>query len=285
VERVGDLELTWGESLRWDDRRSRLYLVDCAAQTLHWLDGGEPPLHTVPMPSLPTGVVLTEGDEVVVCLGDGLHVVDADTGSVELLAPYPEGIAGRANDAGADAAGNLVTGTLNLAAGPGAAWWWSVRDGWRLLDDDIGNLNGPVHTELDGTSTLVLGDTVAGKVYAYPYDAAAGTVGPRRVLGDHAGLGGAPDGATADADGAVWSCVLRSGKLARLTSAGLDRVVDVPMANPSDVAFGGPDLDRLYVTAIAVDLGDGPPAQEASWLQVATGLGRGRPEHRLRLAG
>jgi sugar lactone lactonase YvrE len=286
VERVGDLELTWGESLRWDDRRSRLYLVDCAARTLHWLDGGVPPAATLPMPSMPTGVVLTEGDEVVVCLDDGLHVVDADAGTTSLLSPYPEGLSGRANDAVADGAGNLVTGTLNIAPGPGSAWWYSAREGWRLLDDDIGNLNGPVHVDLGGTSTLVLGDTVAAKVYAYPYDAEGGTVGPRRVLSDHAALGGAPDGATADADGGVWSCVLRSGKLARLAAGGLDRVVDVPVSNPSDVAFGlGPDRTRLFLTAIAVDLGDGPPAPEARWLLADDSLGTGRPEHRFRLAG
>jgi sugar lactone lactonase YvrE len=284
VERVGDVELTWGESLRWDDRRQRLWFVDCAAQTLHWLDGGTPPLGTLSMPSLPTGVVLTEGHELVVCLGDGLHVVDADAGTTTLLAPWPEGIGGRANDANADGAGNLVTGTLNIAPGPGSAWWYSARDGWRLLDGDIGNLNGPVHTDLAGTSTLVLGDTVAAKVYAYPYDAAAGTVGERRVLSDHAALGGVPDGATADAEGAVWSTVLISGKLVRLTADGVDRVVDLPMASPSDVAFGGgPELDRLYVTGIAVDLGGGPPAKEASWLSVLDGVGRGRPEHRVRL--
>ena len=283
MERVGDVELTWGESLRWDDRRGRLYFVDCAAQTLHWLEGGEPPLHTASMPSLPTGVVLTEGDEVVVCLQDGAHVVDPDTGTTSLLAPYPEGIAGRANDACADAAGNLVTGTLNMAPGPGAAWRWSARGGWSLLDPDIGNLNGPVHLDLAGTSTLVLGDTTAAAVYAYDYDAERGTVGPRRVLCDHGQFGGAPDGATADADGAIWSTVLRSGKLVRVTEAGVDRVVDLPLANPSDVAFGGPDLDRLFLTAIAVDLGDGPPSREAGWLHVDDSLGRGRPEHRLRL--
>ena len=284
MERVGDLELTWGESLRWDDRRSRLYLVDCATRSLHWLDGGVPPVRTLAMPSMPTGVVLTEGDEVVVCLDDGLHVVDADAGTTALLTPYPEALSGRANDAAADGAGNLVTGTLNIAPGPGSAWWYSARHGWRLLDGDIGNLNGPVHTDLGGADTLVLGDTVAAKVYAYTYDAEAGTVGARRVLSDHAALGGAPDGATADADGGVWSCVRRSGKLGRLTAAGLDRVVDVPMANPSDVAFGGPDQSRLFLTAIAVDLGDGPAAVEAGWLLADDSLGHGRPEHRFRIA-
>src|SRR3954447_20527901 len=108
--RVGDFSLTWGESLRWDDARERLYFVDCAKQTLHWLDGGDGPLRTVELPGLPTGVVLTQGTELIVCLQDGLHVVDPDAGTNELLTAYPEGIHGRANDANADGHGNLVTG-------------------------------------------------------------------------------------------------------------------------------------------------------------------------------
>ena len=284
ITRVGDFTLTWGESLRWDDRRQRLYFVDCATQVLHWLDGGEPPLHSQKMPSMPAGLVLTEGDALVACLDDGLHLVDPDAGTTQLIAPYPDGMHGRANDANADGSGNLVTGTLNLGPAPGALWWFSATDGWRLLDDDFGNTNGPLVIDVDGQSTLICADTPARVVYAYPYDGVAGTVGERRVFGDHASLDGAPDGATTDADGGVWSCVLRSGKLARFTATGLDELVDMPMPNPSDVTFGGPRFDRLYLTAIALDLGEGgPPTAEASWLNVVEHLGRtGRPEARFR---
>ena len=283
--RVGDFTLTWGESLRWDDRRQRLYFVDCATQTLHWLDDGEPPLHTLKLPSMPAGLVLTEDRQLVACLDDGLNLVDPDSGAVQLIAPYPDGMFGRANDANADGSGNLVTGTLNLGPGPGALWWFSAIDGWRLLDDDFGNANGPVVIDVDGQSTLICADTQARAVYAYPYDGIAGTVGERRVFGDHAVLDGAPDGATTDREGGVWSCVLRAGKLARFTAAGLDQLVDLPMANPSDVAFGGPDLDRLFLTSIALDLGEGiAPTREASWLNVVDNLGRtGQPESRFRL--
>ena len=57
------------------------------------------------------------------------------------------------------------------------------------------------------------------------------------------------------------------------------------MANPSDVAFGGPDLDRLFLTSIALDLGaGGPPTPEAGWLNAFDDLGcTGRPEPRFRL--
>jgi sugar lactone lactonase YvrE len=285
MQRIGDIALTWGESLRWDDRRGRLYFVDCATQTLHWLDGAEPPLAGLKLPSMPTGIALTEGDELVVCLDDGLHVVDADAGTSALLAAYPDGMHGRANDAAADGSGNLVTGTLNIGPGEGAYWWFSATVGWRLLDDDISNANGPVVLDVGGESTLVFGDTPAGAVYAYPYDGASGAVGGRRLFGDSAALGGTPDGATADADGGVWSCVLGAAKVARFTAHGVERVLDVPMANPSDVAFGGPHLDRLFVVSIALDLGEGvTPAPEAGWLLAYDDFGvTGRPEPRFRL--
>ena len=286
LTRIGDFTLSWGESLRWDERRQRLYFVDCATHTLHWLDRAEPPLHSMKLPTMPAGVVLTRGGQLVACLDDGLHVVDPDAGTSELLAAYPEGMHGRANDANADGAGNLVTGTLNVVPAPGASWWYSAVEGWRLLDDDIGNANGPVVIDVDGQSTLVFGDTPARAVYAYPYDGNTGTIGARRVFGDHAALGGAPDGATADRNNGVWSCVLGVGKIARFTAAGLDRVVDTPMANPSDVTFGGPDLDRLFVTSIAINLGeDAAPTTEAGWVLAVDGLGvAGRPESRFCLA-
>ena len=285
MKRIGDFTLTWGESLRWDDRRQRLYGVDCAAQTLHWLDDAQPPLHTLALPTMPTGLALTEGPEVVACLDDGLYVVDPDTGSATLLVQYPDGMHGRANDANADASGNLVTGTLNIGPGPGSLWWFSTDEGWRLIDDDFGNTNGPVVIDVEGQSTLVCADTVARAVYAYPYDGEKGEAGERRMFGDHSVLDGAPDGATADTDDGVWSCVLGSGKLARFTAAGLDRVIDLPMANPSDVAFGGPGLDTLFVTSINLDLGQGvEPAPESGWLLALDDLGViGRPESRFRL--
>jgi L-arabinonolactonase len=235
------------------------------------------------LPTMPTGLVLTEGDAVVACLDDGLYVVDPDARTTELLAPYPDGMHGRANDANADGSGNLVTGTLNLVPAPGTFWWFSSDGEWKLLDDDISNANGPVVIDVGEQSTLVFADTAA-HVYAYPYNGAAGTVGARRVFGDSALSGGPPDGATADAQNGVWSCVIGAGAIARFTDEGLQRTVKVPPANPADVAFGGPELDRLYVVSIAFDLGGGPPVEEAKWLLAIDGLGvRGRPEPRFAL--
>jgi sugar lactone lactonase YvrE len=129
-----------------------------------------------------------------------------------------------------------------------------------------------------------VGDTVAGLVYAYDYDAAARAATGRRVLSDHRLLDGAPDGAAVDSDGHVWSCVLRSGRLAELSTHGVVRTIEMPMANPSDVAFGGRNLDQLFVTSIALDLGDGDPGEEAGRILAIDDTGAvGRPEPRFAL--
>jgi len=274
MERVGDFTLGWGESLVWDEQTERLYFVDCAARTLHWLDNGEHELQTRRLPSMAAGIVPTRDGALVGALDDGLHRIDPDTGTTSLLAPYPPGLGGRANDACADLSGHLITGTLNLGPAPGSSWWYSPRDGWRLLDPDISNTNGPTVGVLDGTMTLVVGDTSA-QYYAYAYEPEAGAVGPRRVFGDVSGLDGAPDGATLDEEGGLWCALVGGGQLARFTTDGLNRTVALPVANPTDVTFGGPQLDRLYVVSV-----DGAGELDGTLL-VIDGLGaRGRPEPR-----
>src|SRR6266545_5580941 len=78
ISRIGDFVLGWGESLVWDDRRERLYFVDCAAQTLHWLEGAGEELQTLRLPSMAAGIVPTEDGRLVGALHDGLHVIDPD---------------------------------------------------------------------------------------------------------------------------------------------------------------------------------------------------------------
>jgi sugar lactone lactonase YvrE len=172
-----------------------------------------------------------------------------------LLVSYPDEIGGRCNDACADLDGNLITGKLNLAPAPGSAWRYSATQGWNVLDRDISNTNGPTVAVLDGAMTLVIGDTAAN-YYSYPYDPHSGAVGARTVFGDVTALEGHPDGATLDADGGLWCALVGGSQLVRFTTNGLDRTLPLPVSNPTDVTFGGPGLDRLYVTTIGMASAD-----------------------------
>jgi sugar lactone lactonase YvrE len=285
ISRIGDFSLVWGESVRWDDQRRRLYFVDCGTHMLHWLNGAEPPLHSLQMPSMPAGLALASDGRLVAALDDGLHVVDPDTADVRLLAVYPDALGGRANDAAADLDGNVVTGTLNLQEAPGSYWWYSPALGWRQLDDGISNANGPVVLNSDDGQTLVIADTAASALYAYDYDGVAGTATNRRLVVDTTTLGGVPDGACADADGGVWSCILGPGTIARLAGGGITEVIDTGVELPSDVTFGGDLLDRMFFVSIAIAIGEvAITSPYAGALMMVDGVGhRGRPEPRVRL--
>lgn len=283
---VDGIKMQWGESLRWDDRKHRLYFVDSAAQTLHWLEEGEPPLHSLPLGGIPTGLILTEDARLVVALEGGLHVIDPEAGTQDLLAPYPSAMGARANDATADYDGNLVTGTLSLMpTTAGSYWWYSSTEGWRQLDRGIGNANGPLVLENNGDYTLLFADTLSFVIYEYAYDGVSGSATNRRVFADTKGAGGMPDGSCADAAGGVWSCILGAGKIVRYTSDGVDRVLSTGVELPSDVTFGGVDLERMYFVSIALPIaGVEIKAPNAGALMAIEGLGlRGRPEPRFRL--
>jgi sugar lactone lactonase YvrE len=285
ISRIGDLSMQWGESVRWDDERQRLYFVDCATHQLYWMDDLEAPPRSFKLPTMPAGIVPCTDGRLVIALDDGLNVVDPDDERVELLAPYPKEMNGRANDAAADLSGNLVTGTLNLMEGPGSYWWFSARDGWQQLDDGISNTNGPVVLDNDGEHTLVIADTPANRLYAYDYDGTAGAVTGRRVFADTGELDGSPDGACADDGGGVWSCVLGPGRIVRYTTDGVTDQLDATVELPSDVTFGGPNLDRMFFVSIAVAIGDIEiRSPNAGALMVADDTGyRGRTEPRFRL--
>ena len=284
ITRIGDFRLDWGESLCWDDERGRLYFVDCMKQTLHWLENAELPLHTRQLTSLPTGLGLADDGRVLIAMDSGLCIVNPDDGAEELIAPYPDGMGGRANDLGIDASGAVVTGSLNLDAAPGSYWRYFSGEGWTQLDDDITNTNGPVFIDISGHSSLVIADTPAGILYAYDYDHQKGVTGKRRVFANTAELEGMPDGACADDEGGVLSGILGPGLIARYTADGLDRTIDVGVEMPSDVAFGGTDLDRLFVVSISVAIrGLDIRAPNAGGLLVLEGTGlTGRKENRFR---
>ncbi len=95
LTRIGAFQLGWGESLMWDERRDRLYFVDCVARTLHWLQSGDSELHTLTLPSMAAGLVPSEDGTLVGALDDGLYVIDPDAETARLLSPYPHELAHR----------------------------------------------------------------------------------------------------------------------------------------------------------------------------------------------
>jgi sugar lactone lactonase YvrE len=181
----------------------------------------------------------------VIAVERGFALEDAD-GTVR---PLPEvwadsGI--RMNEGGCDPDGRFWCGSMAYDQAPGAAAMYRLDpDGSvREVFGDVTVSNGLAWSP-DG-SLAYYDDTATHRVDVFDYDRTAGLTGRRPFvrLGDD----GNPDGLTVDADGGIWVALYGSGEVHRYTADGrLDGVVEVPAAQVTACALGGPDLDQLFI--------------------------------------
>lgn len=271
-----------GESPVWDTHRNRLYWVDGVSRLIRALDPASGELHQWPTPSMIGSVALTEGTGLVCGLADGIWLADIETGDFEpLFRPEPADPAIRFNDGKTDRQGRFLCGSMGVHADPlGCLWRLDAAGNTRVFAEGI-RISNTLCFSPDGR-TMYFADSLERMIQAFPYGPSDDDLGDPRAFVDTSPWGSGPDGATVDSEGCLWTCLIQVGKIARFTPGGaLDRLLDAPTDLPSSLAFGGPDMDRLYVTSIA-DSGSGRAVSKhphGGCLHVIEGLGvRGIPE-------
>jgi len=140
---------------------------------------------------------------------------------------------------------------LHTKGEPSDASLWQLGGGEAVALTGRLKLTNGICFSPDG-ATLYFADSLEGVIRAHDYDAATGAIGPRRDVVDCAAFGSGPDGATVDADGNLWVALVLAQAVACIAPDGtLLRSIAMPIPYPACPAFGGPDLDTLYVTSIA----------------------------------
>ncbi|MDW3098596.1 MAG: SMP-30/gluconolactonase/LRE family protein [Alphaproteobacteria bacterium] len=290
VVQFGDHLCGWGEGLCWDPDTQLLHLVDCLRNVRGetTLDAPDD-LRLIPTPTLPTKVLLSDkADRHLIVLDDGIFAMAETADAYGQVAAMPQASSGRFNDATVDPAGRIITGNLGLKANTDGSYWSWQGDGgagnWSTIATKKGNANGPCFSN-DGR-TLYFADSPTGNILRYDYDPETGTASNETVLANTFELGGGPDGAAIDTDGYLWSALFGGGVIARYAPDGtLDGTIAVPVRNPTDIVFAGPNLDRMIVvSAMEQPTDDREPSPLAGASFEITGAGvTGLPIGKVRL--
>jgi L-arabinonolactonase len=270
-----------GESPVWDAENSWLYWVDGISRLVRRLDPATNRISEWQTPSTVGSIGLADGSALVCGLVDGIYRLDLASGKFEpLLKPEPVDPLVRFNDGKIDRQGRFLCGSMGLHADPlGKLWRIDAAGQADVLAEGI-RISNSLCFSPDGT-TMYFADSLEGTIRAYPY---GDSVGPMRTLVDTRAWGSGPDGATVDAEGYLWVCLVLAGRIGRFAPDGsLDRLIDAPVDLPSSLAFGGEDLATLFVTSIK-DSGSGRAISQhpdGGRLFAMTGLGaRGIAETR-----
>lgn len=278
ISTVGTIRAKWGEGPIW--WAGKLYYVDIEGFQVIRFDpeSGEERVYEV---GERVGTVVPRTGGGLVIAGDsGFRFLDEDSGELTPIAdPEPEKGNNRFNDGKCSPDGRFFAGSISLVKEEGDAALYELNAELvvREVFDGVTNSNGLAWSS-DGTRVYYI-DTPRREIWGFDYDAATGAWSNRSVVVDTKHIDSSPDGMTMDAEGKVWVAFCHGGLVARFdveSGAELSRV-EVPCVETTACAWGGENLDELYITT---GIHKSLVEEDAGRLFVVKGLGvSGLPAH------
>lgn len=268
-EPVWEAHALLGEGLCWSP----------AQQAIHWVDIFGERLMRLHLPSgaraqwdfgetISSVAERENGRGLIVALRHRVALFDPDSGALQPLHEVEADLPGnRFNDGKCDAQGRFWIGSMDTGctaptgslyrvdrvspeAGEGEAAT-SIQCAWPA---NFPVINGPAWS-LDGR-TMWVNDTARNVVHRCDVDPLSGSVSNPRVWLRFAKGDGYPDGMTVDRDGRLWIAHWAGGCVTcHASDDGRELArIELPASNITNVAFGGPGLDTLFVSSACAEL-------------------------------
>ena len=268
---------TLGEGPVWDERSGTLYWTDILGERIHRFQPSSTEHKTQALGVKVGALGLREQEGLIMATQRGFMLLEDDT-LTPLVDPEAHLSATRFNDGAVDPLGHFWAGTME--GDNGTLYRLNAAHECQAVDEGFGVPNG-IGWSLD-FKTMYFTDSSTRTIYAYDFDPATGEVENRRPFivteGDSS-----PDGLTVDAEDFIWSARWDGWCLERYDPAGrLERVLRMPVARPTSIAFGGENLDELYVTSARTGISPDDLAKQplaGALLRLQPGV-QGRPDFR-----
>jgi D-xylonolactonase len=185
----------------------------------------------------------------------------------------------RFNDVIADPEGRVLAGTIGTSDSNGGLYRVERDGGVTCLLKETGIANGMGFTA--DAAHFYWTSSTTRRIFRFDYCADTGELSNRVLFHEASAPNDTPDGLALDAADRVYSARWGGFAVLRLDARGaVDERIELPVERVSSCAFGGPELDVLYVTTAA-----GEPdttGEDGTLYRVDVGT-RGRLEYRSRV--
>jgi L-arabinonolactonase len=276
---------TLGEGITWCSRSQSLYWTDIEGSALYCdhLDGREPQCWRLPE-RLGSFALCEDSAYLLLGLASRLAFFDLKTHVLMPIAEVEAGLPTRINDGRCDREGRFVFGTMDESPRPARI------GGFYRLNCDLSLERLPLPAAQIPNSIafapqggrMYYCDSVSRALRCCDYSR-LGEIAGDRLFAKLSESDGTPDGSTVDELGGLWNAQWGGRRVVRYGADGRETArIEVPTAQPSCVAFGGPSLATLYITSARIQLSEQALREDAhaGGIFSASGIARGIAEPR-----
>lgn len=241
-----------GEGALWDETQGVLYWVDILSNKLYIYDPASGENRAFDVGQHVGTVVLRASGGVMLAVYDGFAAYDLESQKLTLISdPEADLPNNRFNDGKCDPAGRFWAGTMAYSnqTTQGSLYRLDTDLSVHKLLGNIGISNGIVWG-LDA-KTMYYIDSMAYNVRAFDYDNATGDLSNERVVITVPRELSLPDGMAIDAEGMLWVAHFGGSAVRRWdpSTGQVLATIELPAKQITSCAFGGPNLETLYITS------------------------------------
>jgi sugar lactone lactonase YvrE len=265
-----------GEGPFWDAANDRLLLVDMLAGAVVAVDA-DGRTERRKLSGVAAAVRSRRRGGYVLATENRFLLLGPDLTQETALPPVFTDPQIRFNDGGCDPQGRFYCGTMAYDETPGAGTLYRLDpDGSVSVTLREVTISNGLQWNRAG-DTVFYADTPTGRVDKFDFDPSA-AFSNRRTFTEISG-GGHPDGMAIDEDDGIWVALWGGSAVHRYDRTGrLELVVDLPVSNVTACAFGGPELQTLFITTSRQGLNEADQPEAGAVFRYDAGV-RGAPQH------
>ena len=249
-----------GEGVFWHAQAQCLYWVDITGQTVFLYDPRSGENRAINVGRDVGTIVPRESSGVMLGVKGGFAALDLETEEVEEIAMVESHIPNnRFNDGKCDPVGRFWAGSMayDFAKGAGSLYCMDTDLSVRRVLSDVTISNGLVWTQDE--KMLYYIDSGTSQIAAFDYDKDSGNILNRRVVVEIPAEDGFLDGMAIDANGMLWVAIYGSGEIRCWNPENGELLETITVRGAKFVtscAFGGPNLNELYIASASEGLTD-----------------------------
>lgn len=248
-----------GEGAFWNHQNNTLLWIDIEGKQLNIYNPITRENEFIEAPLRIGTVVPIDETNVLVALEDGVYKLDLSSKDFNVFTDMTDVLSeARLNDGKCDPKGRFWVGSMHWKQLKNKAKLFMINHQGELKVkiDEVTISNGIVWTSDKRTMYYI--DTPTSSIKAFDYDNETAAISNGRVVVKISNDLGYPDGMTIDDEGMLWVGMWNGNAVLRFNpkTGILIGKVEVPAHNVTSCAFGGVDLDTLYITTARVDMTD-----------------------------